>query len=307
MMPVYEAGFVKAVKGFAKAFTELGEQEAKKAGQVFTTAAQDYLKESYGGGSYGFGSKFVDGALKITGFSRMDHFLRKYSSLVGKDYIANELVPKALKGNKKGIIELENLGFDVDKIVRNKGLTAEELNVGAKRFADMTQGAPDVTRLPEFWTTPHGKLFGQFKNFSYMIGKQNISILKRAFKTGNVTRLGEMAVGLPMTGYVISELRKAMVGESNYEITGNEDVDKIIEVLGNATAFGPSVDLFLMAMQGPEKLKNFFLPISVSNVLEIAGSTGKALKEGDTENLSRTLLKKTPVVGRILENQVYGE
>lgn len=308
MMPAYEAGVFNAIKGFAKSFTELGAAEAKRAGQVFNIAAEEYMKEAYGSGSYGFGSKFVDGVFKMTGFTRMDHFLRKYAALTAKEYIPS-LVKKLINNpsSKTARVELENLGYDTAQILRNKGITTEQLNVGAKRFADMTQGAPDVTRLPEFWTRPEGKLFGQFKNFSYLIGKQNASMIKRALQTGNVVRLGEMAVGLPMTGYVISELRKAMVGESQYEITGNEEVDKVIEILGSATAFGPSMDLFFQALQGPQNLKNFIIPTSISNALEIVGSAGKALKEGDTENLAKTLLKKTPVVGRILENQVYGD
>lgn len=308
MMPAYEAGVFNAIKGFAKSFTELGAAEAKKAGQVFNIAAEEYMKEAYGSGSYGFGHKFVDGVMKMTGFTRMDHFLRKYSALTAKEYIPS-LVNKLIKnpGSTKATVELQHLGFDTGKILRNKGISVEELNVGAKRFADMTQGAPDNTRLPEFWTTPHGKLFGQFKNFSYIIGKQNASMIKRALQTGNVVRLGEMAVGLPMTGYVISELRKAMVGESNYEITGNEEVDQVIQVLANATAFGPSMDLMFQALQGPDRLKNFLLPISVSNAAEIVGSAGKSVKEADSEYLVKTLLKKTPVVGKILANQVYGE
>lgn len=308
MMPAYEAGVFNAIKGFSKAFTSLGQIEAKKAGQVFNIAAEEYMKEAYGSGSYGFGSKFVDGVFKMTGFTRMDHFLRKYSSLTAKEYIPS-LVKKLVNnpGSRTAKVELENLGYGTAQILRNKGITVEQLNVGAKRFADMTQGAPDVSRLPEFWTTPHGKLFGQFKNFSYIIGKQNVSMIKRALQTGNVARLGEMAVGLPMTGYVISELRKAMVGESQYEITGNEEVDQVIEILGNATAFGPSMDLFFQALQGPQNLKNFILPTSVSNILEITGQAGKALKTGETEDLQKTLLKKTPVVGKVLANQVYGD
>lgn len=308
MMPAYEAGFVNAVKGFSKAWTDMGELEAKRAGQVFSIAAQDYLKESYGGGSYGFGSNFVEGVMKMTGFTRMDHFLRKYSALTAKEYIP-QLVNKLVNnpGNKAAAIELEHLGYDVSKILRNKGLSAEELNVGAKRFADVTQGAPDTTTLPYYWTSPGGKLFAQFKNFSYLIGKQNASLLKRALKTGNVARLGEMAVGIPITGYVIGELRKAMVGESNSEITGNEGMDKVINVVANATAFGPSIDLFLQALQGPNKLKQFFLPISISNAAEVGGAAGKSLKEMDASYLVKTLLKKTPVAGRMLYNKAYGD
>lgn len=307
MMPAYEAGVSNAIKGFAKSFTALGETEAKRAGQVFTTAAQDYLKESYGGGSYGFGSDFVDGVMKMTGFTRMDHFLRKYASLVGKEYITNDLVPNLLKGGRKGMIELQNLGFDTAKIMNNKGITMDEVNLGAKRFADMTQGAPDVTRLPEFWTTPHGKVFGQFKNFSYVIGKQNVSMIKRAIQTGNVARLGEMAVGLPITGYAIGKLREAMTGQGEYQITGNEQVDQVINVLSNATAFGPSVDLFMQAIQGPDKLKSFMLPVGVANLGEIAGAAGKSLKDMDIEPIAKTAIKKTPVVGRMLYKKVYGE
>jgi hypothetical protein len=307
LTPAYEAGFVKAVKGFAKAFTSLGEAEAKRAGQIFTTAATDYIKESYGGG-YGFAGKFTESMLNITGFSRMDHFLRKYSALVGKDYIGS-LVTKLLKNNssKEALVELQHLGFDTEKIIRNKGISSLEHNVGAKNFADMTQGAPDVTRLPYYWTSPEGKLFAQFKNFSYVIGKENASMIKRALQTGNVTRLGETSIGMPLSGYAIKKLRDSIIGESNSEITGQEDVDALIQVLANATAFGPAVDLFLLALQGENKLSSFFTPISVKNVAEIGGAAGRSLKEMDLEPFLKTMVKKTPVAGRFLANKIWGE
>jgi hypothetical protein len=303
----YEAGFVKAVKGFAKAWTALGEAEAKRAGQVYPTAAMDYVKEGYGGG-YGFAGKFADKMLAIEGFTRMDHFFRKVSAVVGKDYIGS-LVTKLLKNNssKEALVELQHLGFDTDKIIRNKGISALEHNVGAKNFADNTQGAPDVTRLPYWWTSPEGKLLMQFKNFSYVIGKENASMIKRALQTGNITRLGEMAIGMPIAGYAIKSLRDAMAGESNSEVTGQEDVDALIQVLANATAFGPSIDLFLLAMQGPNKLQNFFLPVGVKNVAEVIGSVGQSAKEGSLEPFLKTATKKLPVAGRFIANKIWGE
>ena len=304
MMPAYEAGFIRAVKGFAKTFTSLGEAEAKRAGQVFTTAATDYMKEAYGGG-YGFAGKFADKMMSMTGFARMDHFFRKYSSLVGKDYIPS-LVNKLLRnhGDKTALVELQHLGYDTNKIIAQKGLSDLELNVGAKRFADMTQGAPDVTRLPEFWTTWQGKLMFQFKNFSYVIGKQNASLIKRGFQTGNFTRLGEMAIGLPATGYVIKTIRDAMVGENDVEITGDEDIDIAIQVLANATAFGPAVDLFFLAMQGGDRLTSFVTPIALKNVFEVAGAIGTSIRAQDLEPLFKTATKKIPLLGRVLAHQM---
>lgn len=304
----FETSIFTAVKSFAKAFTSLGESQAKRAGQVFSTAAKEYMAESYGG-SYGFAGKFAENVMKVEGFARLDHFLRKYSAIAGRDYLENTLVPMILRNpsSKKAVTELQHLGFVPENIVRNKGLTDLELNVGAKRFADNVQGAPDVTRLPEFWTTWQGKLLGQFKNFSYLIGKQNASLVKRALETGDVGRLAKMSVGMPATGYIIKKLREGMSGESDIEITGQEDVDAAIQVIANATAFGPAVDMFFLAMQGQGKLANLFIPVSVKNLTEVAESAGKSIKEGDIEPLAKTLAKKTPVVGRILHNKLYGE
>jgi hypothetical protein len=307
LTPAFEAGFIKAAKGFAKAWTALGEDEAKRAAQLFSNTAIDYVKEGYGGG-YGFAGKFADKMLNITGFTRTDHLMRKYSAIVGKDYIGS-LVTKLLKNNrsKEALVELQHLGFDTDKIIRNKGISVLEHNVGAKNFADNTQGAPDVTRLPYYWTSPGGKVFAQFKNFSYLIGKENASLIKRALQTGNVTRLGEMAFGLPLSGYAIKSLRDAMAGESNSEVTGQEDVDALIQVLANATAFGPTVDLFLLALQGSHRLESFFVPIGVKNITEIVGAAGKSIKEMDIEPFLKTATKKLPVAGRIIANQIWGE
>jgi len=296
MTPAFEAGFVRAGKGFVKAFTAMGKDEAARAGQVFNRAASEYLNEAFGGVGRGLSAKIADTSIKATGFAHLDGFLRKYSSIVGRDYIENSLVPKVIKGSSAAATELRNLGINPTALRRMGKLTAMEIDVAAKRFADQAQGSPDVTRLPLWWSSPTGRLFTQFKTFGYVIGRENFSLMKRAIQTGNIERMVGIPAGVLATGTVVGELRAQLFGAKDYPVTGNPDVDKLINTVSNATALGTGLDLFFSTLQGRDALQRAIFPASAKAFIDVI----YAAKNINTPKGRQQLLRKVPVVGRVL-------
>lgn len=296
LTPAFEAGFVRAGVGFVRAFTKMGKEEAAKAGQIFNRAASEYLNEAFGGVGRGLSAKIADKSIKATGFAHLDGFLRKYSSIVGRDYVENSLVPKALKGSSAAMVELRNLGINPTALRRTGKLSEIEVDVAAKRFADQAQGSPDVTRLPLWWSSPTGRLFTQFKTFGYVIGRENFSLIKRAIQTGNVERMVGIPAGLIAAGTVIGEMRQKLFGLKDQPITGNPDTDKLINTVANATALGTAMDLFLSTLQGRDALTRTLMPASAKNFLDILFAATNA---GDPKG-QKQLVRKIPVVGRVL-------
>lgn len=303
LAPAYEATIFGAAKNFVKAFTAMGKDEAARAGQVFETAAQQYLGEVYGGAP-GPTRKLANAVFKINGMTKLVEFLKRYSALTGKDHLANNLVPRLLKNNasKSARLDLINLGFDPAKIIKNGGLSDEELNVGAKRFTDNVTGAVDTTRLPHFWTSPTGKFFAQFKNLSYAMGRQNLSLIKRALQTGDVGRISKLMVGSGMAGYAVHKFLQAAGGQGDAaDITGMPGADELIQDLSEGTLWGPIVDITLNTLKGPKYVQSWFTPPAIRSGTDIVNAMGSLVK-GDPTPITKQALRRIPVVGRTIED-----
>lgn len=306
LAPAYEATIFGAAKNFVKAFTAMGKDEAARAGQVFETAAQQYLGEVYGGAP-GPTRKLANAVFKINGMTKLIEFLKRYSALTGKDHLANNLVPRLLKNNasKSARLDLMNLGFDPAKIIKNGGLSEEELNVGAKRFTDNVTGAVDTTRLPHFWTSPTGKFFAQFKNLSYAMGRQNLSLIKRALQTGDVGRISKLMVGSGMAGYAVKKFLQSVGGQSEDtpDITSMDGANELIQDLSEGTLWGPVIDLTLNTLKGPKYVESWFTPPAIRSGTEIVNAMGSLVK-GDPTPITKQVLRRVPVVGRTIEDLV---
>lgn len=307
LSPAYEATIASTVKGFVKAWTQLGTEEAARAGQVFTNAAEEYLGEVYGGapgGTRGFANK----AFKLNGMTKLIEFLKKYSALVGKDHVQNNLIPRLLKGSKSAAVDLENLGFDSRVIIRKGGMSGEEINVAAKRFADNVTGTVDTTKLPHFWTSSTGRFFAQFKNLSYAMGRQNISLVRRAIQSGDIGRLSKLFVGTAMSGYAVKKFLETVGGQNSEQpdITGMEGADDLIGDLSEGTLWGPVVDLTLATMKGPKYVESWFTPPALRNAYEVLNATGQLIK-GDVKPIVKEAVRRIPLVGKSIRDLIFQE
>jgi hypothetical protein len=302
-IPAYEAGFRTAGENFIKAFTSVGEKEAIEMGQNLTKAVQEHLQEAFGGDTSKTG-KLAEFGLNYSGLKPLDRFFRKYSALTGKDWIQNELLPRFLKNNydQKALTELQHLGANTDVIKQNGGLSELELNTLAKRFADNTQGAPDNTTLPLWWTSPVGRAYGLFHNYNLVISREMLSLAKRAIETKNAPRLVEMAVGIPLTGYFIHAARKNVFKYDDIKYTGDKDTDLAINVIKSASPIAISADLLLTALQGKQSMLRAAVPSAISYPIDVLGDIIPAAR--GNQKAQKRLVGDIPVLGRLAKSQL---
>lgn len=291
----------RAASAFMKAFTSLGHEEATRAGQGFESTATDFLLDTYSGTrSKPFG-KFAEVALKYSGFSAEDSFLRRYSAILGRNYIKDELIPRILKNsnNKFAVTELRRLGLNPSIVKVQGGLSDFELNLATKRFTDQTQGSPDVLSLPLWWTSPTGKFWTQFHSFSVVVGKENYLLAKDMLKTGNINRLISLGLGTPLVGAGISYIKEDILGLKPNDFTGDKQTDQILRWYINGTSFGVAADLMLNLIKSRSAFTGSFAVPSINILSGLAYDTKAALLQGDKKAAKR-VAQKIPVVGRVL-------
>lgn len=291
----------RAAGALIKSFTVLGKEEAARAGQGFESVATDYLLDTYGGTRSKPFAKFAEKALEYSGFSAEDSFWRRFSAILGKNHIQDELVPRILKNgsDKYAVAELRRLGLNPSIVKAQGGLSDFELNLATKRFADQTQGAPNVLDLPLWWSSPTGKFMTQFHTFSVVIGKENYLLAKDMIKTGNINRLISMGVGTPLVGAGISYMKEDILGLKPTDFTGNSDADKVIRWYMNGTSFGVAADLMLNLVRGRNAFVKSAQPAALGILSGLGYDTKAALLEGDKKAAKR-VAQKIPVVGRVL-------
>lgn len=290
----------RAAGALIKSFTSLGKEEAARAGQHFDSVATDYLLDTYGGMRSKPFANFAKTALEYSGFSAEDSFWRRFSAILGKTHIEDELIPRILSnGNDKyAVAELRRLGLNPSIVKAQGGLSDFELNLATKRFADQTQGTPNVLDLPLWWSSPTGKFMTQFHTFSVVIGKENYLLAKDMVKTGNINRLISMGVGTPLVGAGISYLKEDVLGLKPSDFTGDKNTDRIIKWYINGTSFGVAADLMLSLAKG----RDAFVNSTQIPALQIGSGLLYDVKSGllGDKKAAKRVAQKIPVVGRVL-------
>lgn len=290
--------FYRMAKHLGKAMTDMGKREAAQAGQLFENSVSEYLADlmAHKAGKIG---KFAQTSSRLSLFGQLDAFNRIYSANLGREWITKDLIPLILKNprNRYARRELISLGLNPERIVERKGLTAMETNIAAKRFADMTQGAPNVVELPLYWSGKVGKFWSQFKSFTYLIGRTNYRMFKDAVATGNVPKAVGLFTFYPAVGHVIGSVREELFGIKNFEITGNEGLDAYLNNLADATAIPFVLDAGFRGFNKASDLIRMAAPVSLSTALSLTEGAMDIIK-GDAEKGAKKLVRRIPVVGR---------
>lgn len=303
--PAMEAGYLRAAKAFVQSFGEASEIESRKMGLNLTHAMSEYLQEEYGGGGKTMSGKFANAAMTIEGIKPLDRFDRKFSGILGKDWVQNDLVKTLLKspGNKRSRVGLQNLGIDPEKIISDKGISELDLNVAAKRFSDRTQGAPDPTTLPLWWTSPAGKMYAQFKNFMYVISREMTSVIGRAAESKDVATMARMAT-LPMAGAAVYGMRHSL-GMKDTQYVQDPKINMALNILRDTAPLPVGVDVFFKILQGKKGVHDLLIPPSMGSAADLLGDIGESISKGKVSKAAKKdILRHVPLVGTALSHTV---
>lgn len=192
--------------GLYKAFTNEGTKRAMESGATIQSVFNEMARETAAGGN--FGDKF----LKVTGFIWTEKFNRTVAANVGSEW-AQRNFEKLLLNPEKTVyrFRLDELGINVDKALSRGKLTQNDLLKAGQLMADKTQFRSRPLDLPYWSSSNAGKLFWQFKNFSYQQFRFLFDNVAGEAKRGNYGKAARnvlvLATIFPMAGEILQDVR----------------------------------------------------------------------------------------------------
>lgn len=273
------------------AFSKEAKDFALQAGVTLDGVLKD-LKDGSG-----FGGK-VFGKLGAPGFNQVEKFNRTLAAVAGRDY-ARSL---ASKGDAK---TLAKMGI----VLKGNRLTPEQEIQAARNIVERTQFKVDPQDLPGWASSPWGKVFSQFRTFSYnqsaFIAREILEPIKR----GNFAPLARfILIGGPV-GYGVVEGRNILRNRKSEE----SPVKRTIQSYQAVGGLGLGGDIFtgLFPMNNrylsPDRANNLAVGTlggpSFGSAMEGWGGVSSAV-QGKPANLARFGLKQVPLVGSTLQNTI---
>ena len=266
--------------GFAALFRNSGRRLAIQSGAIIDPVLHETMREVSGN------VRALERYLRAVGFTQTERANRIIAANAGAFY-AKRMLQK-LRVNpqhRRARAALEELGIDPDAARRRGKLTADEVLLAAKKFSDLTQFRARPEDMPEFASRPEGKVFFQFKNFSYnqtrLLYRALIRELGRKEFVRAFRNLLILATVFPMAGEVIRDIRALLTGRPR----PTDALERYFENLAGVGALGILYDMWESAKY-PE--------------FEIAGPT-----VGTGNELVRALRakNKAKALGRVIERQ----
>lgn len=195
--------------GLQSAFKDKGIRDALRSGAILHSVMNQQL--AYIGG----GSQFASKALKYAGFTWTELFNRTVASNAGTRY-AKITFAKLQKSPANQVLgaRLKELKIDSVAALKRGKITEDELLRAGNIMSEMTQFTSIPIALPQWTSSPEGKVLFQFKNFAYHQAK----FVKRQLMDPNIPlsrkirTLFILSTLFPMQGEVLGNVRALITG-----------------------------------------------------------------------------------------------
>jgi len=292
-------------------------REARESGML------DDMVKSVGGdaGEGGIG-KLLN---RVYGIEGSEKRLRTIATLSGKS-TAKDLFAKlkANPTNKKLYKQLDDLLLedDMGAVLNQSGLTDKQLKRAGGRMNELTQGLAEGIDLPAQWTGNAAvDLVTQFKKYSFMQTRN----MKEAYKANKVKTIATLLTVFPALGEVIGDTKATIKGGVKgfmdegadkeaiaseivkaIEARGEVGVDRYLENLGQAWAFGLFGDMFKGAARGPSGLTDTLAGPTAGDLSDIASGAYNLGTKGQGYHLARTAARAIPFVGTAIAGNIQG-
>lgn len=275
--------------GLKDAVTKRGRRLAIESGAAIEPVLAEAQKELGSG-------RAVDRFLKMTGFSATEQFNRATAANVGTRWANKNFdTLKADPQNKAARANLAELGLDVDHALKAGALDHEDKLMAAKKFSDMTQFRTRPEDLPNFASTPLGKVAFQFKSFAFnqarFLAKQTVGEIKEGRIGPGVRALLIAGTIFPAGGELIRAARNGITGR-------DQDFDSAIERyfadLAQAGTLGIFSDV-IQSAQSKRLLETIAGPgaADLAHIGEILGAPGD-----EDDSVPEKLTEKAKALGR---------
>jgi len=287
-------GLTSVAGGFKDAISKEGREFAREIG----ANASQHMREVVGLSSRGYSGKVATEWLRLVGFSGTESANNIIAATVGRSYI--QKVFKTVV-NKEGSARIQKLAakelqeFGIPKAAVEAGvLTEANLGTAAWRMARLTQFRGGVLDLPLYWNSAHGRLFTQFKTFSFNIARlAKDHFLKPALKfaatggrEGTVIPLLTFASATMGSGEAITFIRQGLIkGKDRPENL----LERVLEDIMYAGTLGLWYDAYQAVIWG-RPLEFIFGP-TAGQVSESA----QYISQGEIGKLAERQIPRSPL------------
>lgn len=297
---------------------------AVKAGELLPEALRDYYSEIFGTASKeALSSKYL-GLIK---FDASENLNRAVAVRAGYRH-AEDLYKKLLKSPDNGAVRraLADLGLDADELLK-RGITEQDKIKAGRNVAQTTQFSTNPEDLPYFWSSDWGRVFTQFKSFSFKQAEFLKNQLKRDLreaKKGNfksiASTLTTAGIGGGVLGEVITDIKMILRGENPLNRGDEEELlERYINNVLSVVSLGLFSDVtnFVTNKYGDRGAIGFLGGPTVSDAMDVKDIISPPLQKGSVEDridaikdesIPRALefgTERIPVVGRALDEHFF--
>lgn len=291
----WTAGDFRAMVAGARHFTKAGRKFGKESGAAMESIVHEVMR-AHGGESRAIGTY-----LKAIQMNRTEVWNRLGSAIGGADFVAR--MHARLRLNPKDTLARDTLkryGLDPDAAIKKPKLDYDELLLAGKKFADRTQGRVGVQDVPLWASTEWGRLFVQFKPYSYNLGRLLAQETVGEFRKGRFGRgLSALLVAgtiLPLTQVAYKEIRDVITGRKDKATT----LEKWFEGVIGAAMLGPASDAFQAARY--RRLAEWAVGPEPSSILR-----GAEAAAAGWDSFKRFAYREIPVLGNTTYYRVFGK
>jgi len=286
------------VKGLVRGLGSVGKDLAIESGAIAESSLRQVQKAA--GGDSGLTAKYMRGI----GFTASERFNRITSANTGWSYV--QKLAKRLVANPTDNLatrELSALELNPADILKNAGLTHNDLLRGVKVFVDRTQFRSRPVDLPASFTkSALGQNLSQFKTFSYQQGrflaKQTLDQLRAGNSGRAIRNIGLLATVYPLTGEALGDIRAVLQGRTRK----TKGLARYFEDLTYVGGLGLLTDTVQSLKYNPSE---FLLGPSVALLTRNAQAGYKALTGTLNQGNKRALVGQVPLFGPFLSNRLF--
>lgn len=298
-----------------------------ESGATITEALRNFKNSANGRGQDGLLGGALSTMFHYTGFDAVRGFNLTLAAVAGKNY-ALKLGDQLLKDStdKEANAGLKILGLEPSAILRQGGLSQQDIMFAARRNAEQTQFLKTPGDYPLYWNkNPAMRTLMLYKNYIFNEGKFIKDFgFKQAYAAGKLPQnVTYMSLLFPVVGELIGDTEMLAKGENPndrvqqdpvYQIgkaTGHTPNELVTRYIDNLSRLG-SIGVF-MSMLGSFNHSSISSWIGgpVAGDIDDANRVGRQLLTGKgphgKDSAKKLLLNKVPVVGNILGNTLYGK
>jgi len=297
--PVTEFGALNFIKGLKNFVTKEGRETIQEKAMLAGVTDDVVRRIEQLAGAEG---KIAETALQKFGFSSIERFNRRSTVAAVQGWVESSL--KSLIRNPKQATlrrHFNRLGINESQLktaIANGKFSQEKLNIIGQKAVKSTQFRGGVLDIPLFWTSPHGKVFTQFKSFAFQQGDFIKREIIDELRQGNATPLITYLVASQVIGEPLEDVKALLSSRERPEDVLERMIDNQLGV-GGIGLYGGLLQQMDSRWNSKDAATEFLVGPTGSQIAEVVGAMFDLVFEGKTKPAVKAGLRVLPAAQTI--------